>query len=134
MRAAATRRGARDLAFAGPALVAEIVERFHQRHEQEYGHRRAAEEPELTGLRLGDVNFADQTVRVTGKGAKTRILPVGRFARAAVERWLGVRARFAAAQVTALFVGVRGERIKDTPARRSWLSRRLDISGSALLW
>jgi N-methylhydantoinase A len=49
---AATRRGARDLAFAGPALVAEIVERFHQRHEQEYGHRRAAEEPELTGVRL----------------------------------------------------------------------------------
>jgi N-methylhydantoinase A len=49
---AAERRGARDLAFAGPALVAEIVERFHQRHEQEYGHRRAAEEPELTGVRL----------------------------------------------------------------------------------
>ncbi len=49
---AATRRGARDLGFAGPALVAEIVERFHQRHEQEYGHRRAAEEPELTGVRL----------------------------------------------------------------------------------
>ena len=49
---AATRRGARDLAFAGPSLVAEIVERFHQRHEQEYGHRRATEEPELTGVRL----------------------------------------------------------------------------------
>jgi len=32
--------------------VAEIVERFHQRHEQEYGHRRATEEPELTGVRL----------------------------------------------------------------------------------
>jgi N-methylhydantoinase A len=49
---AAERRGARDLAFAGPALVAGIVERFDQRHEQEYGHRRAAEEPELTGVRL----------------------------------------------------------------------------------
>ena len=49
---AATRRGARGLAFAGPSLLADIVERFHQRHEQEYGHRRAAEEPELTGVRL----------------------------------------------------------------------------------
>ena len=49
---AATRRGARDLGFAGPALLGEVVERFHQRHEQEYGHRRAAEEPELTGVRL----------------------------------------------------------------------------------
>ncbi|MEN8160370.1 MAG: hydantoinase/oxoprolinase family protein, partial [Myxococcota bacterium] len=27
-------------------------ERFHARHEAEYGHRRAAEEPELTGVRL----------------------------------------------------------------------------------
>jgi N-methylhydantoinase A len=49
---AATVRGARDLGFAGPSLLAEIVERFHVRHEQAYGHRRAAEEPELTGVRL----------------------------------------------------------------------------------
>jgi N-methylhydantoinase A len=49
---AATRHGARDLAFAQPALLGEIVERFHQRHEREYGHRRAAEPPELTGVRL----------------------------------------------------------------------------------
>jgi N-methylhydantoinase A len=49
---AATVRGAQDLGFAGPRLLAEVVERFHQRHEREYGHRRAAEEPELTGVRL----------------------------------------------------------------------------------
>jgi N-methylhydantoinase A len=49
---AATVRGAQDLGFAGPPLLAEVVERFHQRHEREYGHRRAAEEPELTGVRL----------------------------------------------------------------------------------
>jgi N-methylhydantoinase A len=45
-------RGARDLSFAGDGLLPELIERFHQRHEQEYGHRRAAEEPELTGVRL----------------------------------------------------------------------------------
>jgi N-methylhydantoinase A len=49
---AATRRGAQDLSFANAGLVAELVERFHRRHEEEYGHRRAAEEPELTGVRL----------------------------------------------------------------------------------
>jgi N-methylhydantoinase A len=49
---AASVRGACDLSFARDGLVAELVERFHQRHEQEYGHRRAAEEPELTGVRL----------------------------------------------------------------------------------
>lgn len=41
-----------DWSFAGDALVPEMVERFHQRHEQEYGHRRANEEPEITGVRL----------------------------------------------------------------------------------
>jgi N-methylhydantoinase A len=49
---AASVRGARDLGFAGDALVSELVERFHARHEAAYGHRRAAEEPELTGVRL----------------------------------------------------------------------------------
>jgi integrase/recombinase XerC len=66
---------------------------------------------ELCALDLGDVDVADATVRVTGKGSKTRVVPVGRFARAAIERWLGVRGKFAALEVTALFVGVRGERI-----------------------
>jgi N-methylhydantoinase A len=49
---AALVRGPRNLSFAGPGLLAELVERFHRRHEEEYGHRRAAEEPELTGVRL----------------------------------------------------------------------------------
>jgi N-methylhydantoinase A len=49
---AASVRGARDLSFAEDGLLAELVERFHRRHEEEYGHRRAAEEPELTGVRL----------------------------------------------------------------------------------
>jgi N-methylhydantoinase A len=49
---AASVRGARDLSFAKDALISELVERFHRRHEEEYGHRRAAEEPELTGVRL----------------------------------------------------------------------------------
>jgi N-methylhydantoinase A len=49
---AARTRGVRDFGFAGDELIATLVERFHQRHEEEYGHRRAAEEPELTGVRL----------------------------------------------------------------------------------
>ena len=35
---------------------------------------------ELTGLAPGDINFSDATVRVTGKGAKTRVVPVGSHA------------------------------------------------------
>ena len=35
---------------------------------------------ELLGLDLGDIDLRDRTVRVTGKGRKTRIVPVGRHA------------------------------------------------------
>jgi integrase/recombinase XerC len=65
---------------------------------------------ELCALDLGDVDLSDATVRVTGKGSKTRILPVGRFARAALERWLAVRGGIAG-ETPAMFVGTRGARI-----------------------
>ncbi len=39
---------------------------------------------ELCGLRWGDLDLEDGQVRVLGKGNKTRILPVGRFAVAAL--------------------------------------------------
>ena len=35
---------------------------------------------ELVGLDVGDLDLGDRTVRVTGKGSKTRIVPVGRYA------------------------------------------------------
>jgi len=51
---------------------------------------------ELVGLNLGDIDLRDATVRVLGKGAKTRIVPVGREARAALAAWLGARPQCAA--------------------------------------
>jgi N-methylhydantoinase A len=45
-------RGDGELGFANDALRDEAVARFHRRHEQEYGHARLAEEPEITGVRL----------------------------------------------------------------------------------
>ena len=41
-----------DREFATPALLGALRERFHARHEAEYGHRRESEEPEVTGVRL----------------------------------------------------------------------------------
>src|ERR1700691_659157 len=43
---------------------------------------------ELTSLNLAAVDFADRTVRVLGKGNKTRIVPIGRFAMDALKKWL----------------------------------------------
>ena len=53
----------------------------------------------------------DAEVTVTGQGGQTRSVPVGAKARAAIEAWLLARALLARAEVPALFVGVRGERI-----------------------
>ena len=51
------------------------------------------------------------SLRVTGKGGKTRSVPVGAKARAAIEAWLQARAVLARAELPALFVGARGNRI-----------------------
>jgi integrase/recombinase XerC len=66
---------------------------------------------ELTGLAPGDINFSDATVRVTGKGAKTRVVPVGSHALAAVKRWLNERALLVKDEADALFVNRNGGRL-----------------------
>lgn len=43
---------------------------------------------ELTGLLLDDVDMAEQVLRVTGKGNKERLLPIGKQAVDALTRWL----------------------------------------------
>ncbi len=63
---------------------------------------------ELTSLTLGDVDASDGTVRVTGKGNKTRVVPVGRHALAAIDAWLAPRALLASGDETALFLGQNG--------------------------
>jgi integrase/recombinase XerC len=45
---------------------------------------------ELVGLSIANLDLKDRTVRVTGKGNKTRILPVGRAAVDALRAWLKV--------------------------------------------
>lgn len=64
---------------------------------------------ELTGLDLADLDFGQGLVRVTGKGNKTRIVPFGSVARAALSAWL--RIRQAAAGENALFTGKQGNRL-----------------------
>jgi integrase/recombinase XerC len=66
---------------------------------------------ELVGLDLGAVDFADRLVRVTGKGRKTRIVPVGSKAVTALQRWLKERTTLAAPGEQAMFVGRNGTRL-----------------------
>ena len=73
---------------------------------------------ELTGLDTGSVDVRAAEVRVTGKGAKTRIVPVGRHALAALARWLPVRERLARRAEDALFVGAAGRRMMTREVQR----------------
>ena len=66
---------------------------------------------ELVTLNNPDIDLAEGIVTVTGKGAKTRILPVGRLAREALLRWLHVRGELANEDEKALFVSRRGTRL-----------------------
>jgi integrase/recombinase XerC len=67
---------------------------------------------ELVGLDLTDLDLADRTVRVLGKGRKTRIVPVGRYAVEAITHWLRQRPGMAGTGERALFVSQRGERLR----------------------
>jgi integrase/recombinase XerC len=66
---------------------------------------------ELVGLDLPHLDLPDRTVRVLGKGSKTRIVPVGRKADIALRAWLKDRVALAAVDETALFVGQNGARL-----------------------
>jgi integrase/recombinase XerC len=66
------------------------------------GMRRA----ELAGVRLADVDLAERTIRVTGKGNKERLVVINRAAAEAIEAYLRVRPRSAD---PALFLGRGGK-------------------------
>ena len=65
---------------------------------------------ELAGLDLDAVDLRAGEAQVTGKGRKTRIVPVGRQALEALAAWLPLRMQLAR-DTAALFVGQRGARL-----------------------
>ena len=66
---------------------------------------------ELTGLAVEDDNLRDATVQVTGKGSKTRIVPVGSQALDALKTWLSQRDAMVPPAATALFIARGGARM-----------------------
>ncbi|MFN7086898.1 MAG: tyrosine recombinase XerC [Burkholderiales bacterium] len=87
---------------------------------------------ELTGLAPADVDYDDATVRVTGKGNKTRIVPVGSHALAALEAWLRQRSAIADLDEHALFVGKNGGRLspRSVQLRLKHWAARLGLSSN----
>ncbi len=71
---------------------------------------------ELTGLNLEDVDRANRSVRVLGKGGKERVVPFGGPCAKALDAWLERRGelrhpRTGAQDANAFFLSVRGNRI-----------------------
>ncbi|HXQ32039.1 MAG TPA: tyrosine recombinase XerC [Steroidobacteraceae bacterium] len=104
-RAKAPATGTTDAAAESEALVTRdraIMELFYSS-----GLRLA----ELVGLNLGDLDLTDRTVRVLGKGSKTRIVPVGAQAATAMREWLKTRSQLVELGAVAVFVGRNGRRL-----------------------
>ena len=81
---------------------------------------------EVVALDRADVDLADASARVTGKGNKTRVVPVGRRAREALADWLTLRETLAGAD-PALFVSRLGGRLSARAVQqrlRHWADRQ----------
>lgn len=75
---------------------------------------------EIVGLDIGATDFEAEVVRVTGKGSKTRLVPIGEPAQRALDRYLtaarpSLRAREGD---EALFLSRRGRRLSPSDVRR----------------
>lgn len=66
---------------------------------------------ELVSLNIETIDLVDKSLRVDGKGNKTRVLPIGTKASEALSSWLQQREILAKLEEPALFVSQRGTRI-----------------------
>lgn len=78
---------------------------------------------ELVSLDINDLDLKDATVRVTGKGSKGRMIPVGRKAQHALRAWLSQRGALVPDHNPAVFISSRGKRISPRAVQlrlRAW--------------
>jgi integrase/recombinase XerC len=67
---------------------------------------------ELTALNLADIDLTDHSLMVkSGKGGKSRILPIGSKAITAINNWLPQRLKNISVSEVALFTSTRGKRL-----------------------
>jgi len=82
---------------------------------------------ELADLRWDQVDTASGLVTVTGKGNKTRVVPLGSYAAAALAAWNRVRGQFAGFDEPCVFVSNRGRPISPRTIQsriRYWAKRQ----------
>lgn len=84
---------------------------------------------ELASLDVAHVDLGEGTARVTGKGRRVRVVPVGAPAREALQVWLRSRADWAGPEQPALFVSQHGRRLsrRAIQARVAYWARRVGL-------
>ena len=65
---------------------------------------------EAANINLEDFEEEMSFLRVLGKGSKTRLVPIGRYAKAAIENWVLERSKFSD-ESSALFINLKGSRL-----------------------
>ncbi len=87
---------------------------------------------ELVNVCLPDLDLHEGLIRVTGKGNKTRIVPVGKQAQQQIKAWLNVRSTWANENEPALFIGQQGRKLggRAIQKRLSDWGKRLGLNSS----
>lgn len=80
---------------------------------------------ELISLDIDDIPADGDQLEVTGKGNKTRRIPLGQLARISINDWLKVRNGIARSDETALFVGQQGRRINPRVVEKAIADRAI---------
>ena len=73
---------------------------------------------ELVSLNLPQLDLINLEVRVTGKGEKTRLLPVGHKAAISLQNWLKERALHCSDDETAVFISRSGKRLSRSSVQK----------------
>ncbi|MBU2918109.1 tyrosine recombinase XerC [Psychrosphaera sp. F3M07] len=87
---------------------------------------------ELTSINRLDIDLNNAELRVTGKGSKQRLVPVGRMAIEAIHQWLECRIEFLKAESDALFISKLGNRIsvRQVQQRLSYWAKRQGLNNT----
>ncbi len=88
---------------------------------------------ELVACDVNDLDLKQQLATVTGKGNKTRIVPIGRKAKSAIQRWLLIRNEWLTnQQQLALFVSQRKKRLsaRGVQKRLEYWGKRIGLNAS----
>jgi integrase/recombinase XerC len=65
---------------------------------------------ETANINLDDFEEEMSFLRVLGKGAKTRLVPIGRYAKNAIDNWINERIKYYE-DTNALFINLKGSRL-----------------------